>query len=124
MKYLLTLDSKMETKLITKTIKELADEFDGNVEQLHRTISGYEQLTKDQKKEIEYLETENSYARYDAGLERSARARAEKTSDTSIFVMFGDKNAGNVGPIWMFLMPSDNNAKKTIIAFCSYHAIL
>ncbi len=88
MKYLLTLDSKMETKLITKTIKELADEFDGNVEQLHRTISGYEQLTKDQKKEIEYLKTENSYARYDAGLERSARSRAEKTSDTSIFVMF------------------------------------
>ena len=78
----------METKLITKTIKELADEFDSNVEQLHRTISGYNKLTNDQKKEIEYLKTENSYARYDAGLERSARTRAEKVSDTSIFVMF------------------------------------
>ena len=42
----------METKLITKTIKELADEYDGNVEQLHRTIAGYEKLTKDQQKEI------------------------------------------------------------------------
>ena len=44
----------METKLITKTIKELADEFDSNVEQLHRTISGYNKLTNDQKKEIEW----------------------------------------------------------------------
>ena len=71
----------METKLITKTIKELADEYDGNVEQLHRTI-------ENKDVEIKYLKTENSYAMYDARLERWARARAEKISDTSIFVMF------------------------------------
>lgn len=71
----------METKLITKTIKELADEFDGNVEQLHRTIAGYEKLTKDQKKENESL-------KYGIELERLARTRAEKVSDASIFVMF------------------------------------
>ena len=45
-------------------------------------------ITKDQKKEIEYLKTENSYARYDAGLERSARSRAEKVSETSILAMY------------------------------------
>lgn len=71
----------METKLITKTIKELADEYDGNVEQLHREIRKYND-------EIKYLKTENLYAMYDARLERLARARAEKVSDTSIFVMF------------------------------------
>ena len=71
----------METKLITKTIKELADEYDGNVEQLHRTI-------ENKDGEIRYLKTENLYAMYDARLERLARARAEKVSDTSIFVMF------------------------------------
>ena len=81
MKYLLTLDSKMETKLITKTIKELADEFDGNVDQLHRTIAGYEKLTKDQNNDIKDLV-------YEIDLERWARTRAEKISDTSIFVMF------------------------------------
>lgn len=71
----------METKLITKTIKELADEYDGNVEQLHRTIAGYEKLTKDQQKEIVSL-------KYGIQSERWARTRAEKVSDTSIFVMF------------------------------------
>lgn len=71
----------METKLITKTIKELADEFDGNVEQLHRTIAGYEKLTRDQKKEIEYLTS-------DLKMEKSARENAEMVSETSIFVMF------------------------------------
>lgn len=71
----------METKLITKTIKELADEYDGNVEQLHREIRKYDV-------EIRYLKTENLYAMYDARLERLARTRAEKVSDTSIFVMF------------------------------------
>ncbi len=71
----------METKTITKTIRELADEYDGNVEQLHRTISGYNKLTNDQKKEIESL-------KYGIELERWARTRAEKVSDTSIFVMF------------------------------------
>ena len=71
----------METKLITKTIKELADEFDGNVDQLHRTIAGYEKLTKDQNNDIKDLV-------YEIDLERWARTRAEKVSDTSIFVMF------------------------------------
>ena len=71
----------METKLITKTIKELADEFDGNVEQLHRTIAGYDKLSKKQNNDIKDLV-------YEIDLERSARARAEKVSDTSIFVMF------------------------------------
>ena len=71
----------METKLITRTIKELADEYDGNVDQLHRTISGYEKITKNQNNDIKDLV-------YEIDLERSARARAEKISDTSIFVMF------------------------------------
>jgi len=71
----------METKLITKTIKELADEFDGNVEQLHRTIAGYEKLTRDQKKEIEYLTS-------DLKMEKSARENAEKLSETSILAMY------------------------------------
>ena len=71
----------METKLITKTIKELADELDGNVDQLHRTIAGYEKLTNDQQKEIVSL-------RYGIQSEIWARARAEIVSETSIFVMF------------------------------------
>ena len=71
----------METKLITKTIKELADEYDGNVEQLHREIRKHYLEYNFQKKEIEAL-------RYNIELERWARARAEKVSDTSIFVMF------------------------------------
>ena len=78
----------METKLITKTIKELADEYDGNVEQLHRTISGYEKLTKDQQKEIVSLRYGIQSLKYGIELERWARTRAEKVSDTSIFVMF------------------------------------
>lgn len=71
----------METKLITKTIKELADEYDGNVDQLHRTISGYEKITKNQNNDIKDLV-------YEIDLERSARARAEKISDTSILAMY------------------------------------
>jgi len=71
----------METKLITKTIKELADEYDGNVEQLHREIRKYND-------EIIYLKKENESLKYGIELERLARARAEKISDTSIFVMF------------------------------------
>ena len=71
----------METKLITKTIKELADEFDSNVEQLHRTISRCNESIIDLKVEIESL-------KYGIELERWARTRAEKVSDTSIFVMF------------------------------------
>ncbi len=71
----------METKLITKTIKELADEFDGNVDQLHRTISRCNY-------EIIDLEVKNESLKYGIELERWARERAEKVSDTSIFVMF------------------------------------
>jgi len=71
----------METKFITKTIKELADELDGNVDQLHRTIG-------DQNVQIKYLKNENDDLRRDIRLEQFARARAEKVSDTSIFVMF------------------------------------
>lgn len=71
----------METKLITKTIKELADEYDGNVEQLHRTISGYSKLTDDQKKEIESL-------RLCIKLKQCEIARAEKTSEATIFIAF------------------------------------
>ena len=36
----------------------------------------------------------------------------------------GDKNAGNVGPKWIFFIPKDNNANNTITAFCSYQATL
>ena len=71
----------METKLITKTIKELADEYDGNVEQLHRTIAGYEKITKNQNNDIKDLV-------YEIDLERSARARAEIVSETSILAMY------------------------------------
>ena len=70
----------METKLITKTIKELADEYDGNVEQLHRTISGYSKLTDDQKKEIEYLRDHIEF-------QKLARENAENNTDTSIITM-------------------------------------
>ncbi len=71
----------METKLITKTIKELADEYDGNVDQLHRTISRRNESIID-------LKVENESLKYGIELERWARERAEKVSDTSIFVMF------------------------------------
>ena len=71
----------METKLITKTIKELADEFDSNVEQLHRTIGRCNKSIIDLKVEIESL-------KYGIELERSARTRAEKVSDTSILAMY------------------------------------
>ena len=71
----------METKFITKTIKELADELDGNVEQLHREIRKHYLEYNFQKKEIEAL-------RYNIELERWARARAEKVSETSILAMY------------------------------------
>lgn len=71
----------METKLITKTIKELADEYDGNVEQLHRTIGRC-------NKSIIDLKVENESLKYGIELERWARARAEKVSETNVFVMF------------------------------------
>ena len=71
----------METKLITKTIKELADEFDGNVEQLHRTIAGYEKLTRDQKTEIRALN-------FEIDNEKWVRERAEKRFEVSFFAMY------------------------------------
>ena len=67
--------------MITRTIKELADEYDCNVEQLHRTIAGYEKLTNDQQKEIVSL-------RYGIQSEIWARARAEIVSETSILAMY------------------------------------
>jgi len=70
----------METKLITKTIKELADEYDGNVEQLHREIRKY-------NVEIKYLKIENDSLRYDIRLEQFARARAENKTETSAITM-------------------------------------
>lgn len=81
MKYLTTLDSKMETKMITKTIKELADEYDGNVEQLHREICKCEAY-------ILRLKSDNNFLENRIELEHLARARAEKTSEASIFIMF------------------------------------
>ena len=71
----------METKLITKTIKELADEYDGNVDQLHRTISRCNKLIID-------LKEDNKSLKYGIELERWARARAEKVSETNVFIMF------------------------------------
>ena len=70
----------METKTITKTIRELADEYDDNVEQLHRTI-------ENKDGEIRYLKIENSYAIYDARLDRLERAKAEKKAETSAITM-------------------------------------
>ena len=71
----------METKLITKTIKELADEYDGNVEQLHRTISRCNESIIDLKKENESL-------KYGIELERWARARAETNAEATVLIMF------------------------------------
>ena len=71
----------METKLITKTIKELADEYDCNVEQLHRIIASRNAY-------ILRLQEDNKSLNYHVELQKLARARAEKVSDTSIFVMF------------------------------------
>ena len=71
----------METKLITKTIKELADEYDCNVDQLHRTISRRNELIID-------LKVENKSLKYSIELERLARERAEKVSETNVFIMF------------------------------------
>jgi len=70
----------METKLITKTIKELADEFDGNVEQLHRTIG-------DQNVQIKYLNNENDDLRRDIRLEQFARENAEDNAKISAITM-------------------------------------
>ncbi len=43
---------------------------------------------------------------------------------TNTSATFGDKNAGNVGPKWIFFTPKYNRDSNTITAFCSYHAIL
>ena len=67
----------METKLITKTIKELADEYDGNVDQLHRTISRCND-------EIIRIKKENEYLRDHIEFQKLARERAENNTDTSI----------------------------------------
>ena len=70
----------METKFITKTIKELADEFDSNVEQLHREIRRYEQVYKWKTEEIELL-------KHGIKVEILARAKAEKKADISAITM-------------------------------------
>ena len=70
----------METKLITKTIKELADEYDGNVDQLHRTISRCND-------EIIRIKKENEYLRDHIEFQKLARERAENNTDTSIITM-------------------------------------
>ena len=71
----------METKFITKTIKELADEYDGNVEQLHRVIASRDA-------QILRLQEDNEQLNYNTELERWARARAEIVSETSILAMY------------------------------------
>lgn len=71
---------KMETKLITKTIKELADEYDGNVEQLHRTINS-------KSDEIKYLEIENYSLRVDIRLKKWEREMAEIKTEVSMIIL-------------------------------------
>ena len=43
---------------------------------------------------------------------------------TSTFATFGERNAGSVGPRWMFFTPRCKSARRTMTAFCSYHAML
>jgi len=71
----------METKFITKTIKELADELDGNVEQLHREIGRCNAY-------ILRLQEDNNSLNYHVELQKSARENAEKLSETSILAMY------------------------------------
>lgn len=71
----------METKLITKTIKELADEYDGNVEQLHRTIGQCNKSIIDLKKENESL-------KYDIELEKWAKEKAQTNAEATVLIMF------------------------------------
>ena len=70
----------METKLITKTIKELADEFDGNVEQLHRTIASRNAY-------ILRLQEDNKSLNYHVELQKLARGSAENKAETSAITM-------------------------------------
>ena len=71
----------METKLITKTIKELADEYDGNVEQLHRTISRCNESIID-------LKVENESLKYSIELERWAKEKAQTNAEATVLIMF------------------------------------
>ena len=71
----------METKLITKTIKELADEYDGNVEQLHRIIES-------RNAHILRLQEDNESLNYHVELQKLARENAERVSETSILAMY------------------------------------
>lgn len=43
---------------------------------------------------------------------------------TSTFATFGERDAGRVGPRWMFFTPRYSSARRTMTAFCSYHAML
>lgn len=43
---------------------------------------------------------------------------------TSTWVTFGLRNAGSVGPRWIFFTPRYSRASSTMTAFCSYQAIL
>jgi len=70
----------METKLITKTIKELADEYDGNVEQLHRIIASRDAL-------ILRLKEDNKLLNYHVELQKLARESAEDIAKTSAITM-------------------------------------
>lgn len=70
----------METKLITKTIKELADEYDGNVDQLHRTIESRNAY-------ILRLQEDNKSLNYHVELQKLARESAEDNAKTSAITM-------------------------------------
>ena len=70
----------METKLITKTIKELSDEYDGNVEQLHRIIAS-------RNAHILRLQEDNESLNYHVELQKLARGSAEKKAETSAITM-------------------------------------
>jgi len=70
----------METKLITRTIKELADEYDCNVEQLHRTIES-------RNAHILRLQEDNESLNYHVEFQKYAIEIAEKKSEVSTFVM-------------------------------------
>ena len=70
----------METKLITKTIKELADEYDGNVEQLHREIGRCNAY-------ILRLQEDNESLNYHVEFQKLARGSAEKKAETSAITM-------------------------------------
>ena len=43
---------------------------------------------------------------------------------TNTLATLGERNAGSVGPKWIFFTPKYSNDSNTITAFCSYQAIL